>query len=207
VIPTIQEQWVAADGTGMSATRMLEDRATFPTAADRRAWEQAGPHPAPAMVFARRDRTVSGLTPAQIAGLPTDPVALRERLAGVDLGPGALPVVAVASGLLETPLTPPAVRRALYDVLRGLPNARLRPAVADPLHRSGVGVEFSGANWTVLFVFDRGTGALLGTASIGHAEIPGRDIEDWTVVEASGWRDDAPAPAGSAPRQARPDSS
>jgi hypothetical protein len=39
---------------------------------------------------------------------------------------------------------------------------------------------------------DLTTGTLLGTRSIGHEEVPGRDIGDWRLVLDTGRRDDAP---------------
>jgi hypothetical protein len=64
--------------------------------------------------------------------------------------------------------------------------------VTDPRGRTGVGVQFDTPAWKTLFLFDPATGALLGTRSLGHKEVPGRDIDDWSLVLESGRRDDAP---------------
>ena len=64
--------------------------------------------------------------------------------------------------------------------------------MTDPQGRTGVGVEFDTPAWKTLFLFDKDTGALLGTRSIGRKEVPGRNIDDWSLVIESGRRDDAP---------------
>jgi hypothetical protein len=122
-----------------------------------------------------------------VRALPTDPVALRARIEG-----GEITLTAMVGQLLATPLTPPAVKVALFEVLKGLPGATLLPRVTDPKGRTGVGVQFDTPAWKTLFLFDRETGALLGTRSIGHKELPGREIDDWSLVLQSSRRDDAP---------------
>jgi hypothetical protein len=98
--------------------------------------------------------------------------------------------------LLGSALTPPAVKVALFEVLKGLPGATLVPDTKDPQGRTGVGVQFETDAWKTLFLFDPQTGGLLGTRSIGHKEVPGRDIDDWSLVLESTRRDDAPTPTG-----------
>ena len=43
-------------------------------------------------------------------------------------------------------------------------------------------MQFETDAWKTLFLFDPQTGGLLGTRSIGHKEVPGRDIDDWSLV-------------------------
>ena len=81
----------------------------------------------------------------------------------------------------------------LFSVLKDLPGARLIPSVTDPLQRTGVGIQFDDEAWRTLFLFDRDSGALLGTRSIGKKEVPGRTIEDWNLTVESGRTDTAPA--------------
>ena len=99
-------------------------------------------------------------------------------------------LTAMVGQLLASALTPPDVKVALFAVLKELPGATLRPDVTDPQGRTGVGVEFDTPAWKTLFLFDQDTGALLGTRSIGRKEVPGRDIDDWSLVIESGRRDD-----------------
>jgi hypothetical protein len=87
------------------------------------------------------------------------------------------------------------VKVALFGVLKGLPGATLVPGATDPQGRTGVGVQFDTPAWKTLFLFDPETGALLATRSIGREEVPGREIDDWSLVLESDRRDDAPKTA------------
>jgi hypothetical protein len=169
-----------------------DDQPAFPTPEDKADYDAAGtnqprldsrPHTIDAI-------TVAGLSAAEVRALPTDPVALRARVEG-----GDVTLTAIVGQLLATPLTPPDVKVALFDVLKGLPGATLVPRVTDPQGRTGVGVQFDTPAWKTLFLFNPQTGALLGTRSIGHEEVPGRDIDDWSLVLESDRRDDAPRTA------------
>ena len=84
-------------------------------------------------------------------------------------------------GLLSSALTPPHVQAALFEVLKSLPGATLVDGVTDPQGRTGVGVRFQDDAWDTLFLFDPASGHLLGTRSIGHQEVEGRDIADWSL--------------------------
>jgi hypothetical protein len=197
VIPMEDEQWVTGDGTAIVRSVMHEDQATFPTPQDEADYERARPAPPwDQRPFELRGIKVAGFTAAEVLALPSDPQALRERLEGRDIV-----VTAAAGQLLGSALTPRAVKSALFAVLRRLPGARLAGAETDPTGRTGVGVEFDDAAWKTLFLFDRDTGALLGTRSIGKRELPGRTISDWDVIVDSGRRDTAPAPTGKAPQR------
>ncbi len=96
-------------------------------------------------------------------------------------------------GLLSSALTPPHVQAALFEVLKSLPGATLVDGVTDPQGRTGVGVRFQDDAWDTLFLFDPASGHLLGTRSIGHQEVEGRDIADWSLVMDAGRTDRAPA--------------
>jgi hypothetical protein len=194
VVPHVDEQWIADDGTGTARFRMEEDQATFPTAEDKADYEAAGPGPdLPGFEAPRRieDPSILGMSPQTVKALPTDPVALKAAIAVPDVQ-----LTAVIGQLLGSPLTPVRVKAALFEVLKGLPGATLVDAVTDPQGRTGVGVRFQDDAWDTLFLFDRQTGQLLGTRSIGHKEVEGRDIDDWSLVLDSGRRDDAPRPTG-----------
>ena len=122
--------------------------------------------------------TVAGMSAAEVRALPTDPAKLRARIEG-----GDVTLTAMVGQLLATALTPPEVEgRAASPVLKELPGATLVRTTQDPQGRTGVGVEFDTAAWKTLFLFDPQTGALLGTRSIGRKEVPGRNIDDWSLV-------------------------
>lgn len=189
VLPHEDEQWVADDGSAIVRMVVHDDQPTFPTPKDKAAYEAAGDQRPPFSdaPYAVYHVKVAGLSTAEVRSLPTDPAQLRARLEG-----GDVLLTAKIGQLLATALTPPAVKAALFEVLKGLPGATLVPEVKDPKGRSGVGVEFDTPAWKTLFLFDRETGGLLATRSIGHKELPGRDIDDWSLVLESHRRDDAP---------------
>jgi hypothetical protein len=95
--------------------------------------------------------------------------------------------------LLTSALTPVPVKVALFEVLERLPGATLVDRVTDPEGRTGIGVRFQDEAWDTLFLFDPANGHLLGTRSVGHKEVEGRDIADWSLVLDSKRTDDAPA--------------
>ena len=192
VIPHEDEQWVADDGSAIVRMVMREDEATFPTPEDKADYDAAGTARPPLddSPHALAKITVAGLSAAEVLALPTDPAALRAKIDG-----GEVTLAAMVGQLLATPLTPPDVKVALFAVLKTLPGATLVPKVTDPQGRTGVGVELDTPAWKTLFLFDPETGALLGTRSIGHRAVPGRDIDDWSLVLESTRRDDAPTTA------------
>ncbi len=191
VLPHEGEQWIADDGTGVVRNLIHDDQPTFPTPEDKADYEAApaGP-PYRDAPFAVQDMTVAGMPATEVRALPTDPAQLRARVEG-----GDVTLTAMVGQLLGSALTPPDVKVALFAVLKQLPGATLRPDVTDPQGRTGVGVEFDTPAWKTLFLFDKDTGALLGTRSIGRKEVPGRNIDDWSLVIESGRRDTAPVTA------------
>ena len=188
VLPHEDEQWIADDGTGVVHNVVHFGRPTFPTPEDKADYETADrPPPMDWKPYSVEDMTVAGLSAAEVRALPTDPAKLRARIEG-----GDITLTAMVGQLLATALTPPEVKVALFEVLKSLPGATLLPDVKDPQGRTGVGVEFDTPAWKTLFLFDPQTGALLATRSIGRKEVPGRNIDDWSLVIASGRRDEAP---------------
>jgi hypothetical protein len=192
VIPMESEIWALPDGDMIVSSVMHEDQARFPTPQDKADYGRAPKQPPwdqrPHEV---KGLKIGGLTAAQVLALPADPVALHAAIAG-----NGMAITAAAGQLLGSPLTPQPVKAALYRVLRDLPGATLVGDQTDPLGRTGVGVRFDDPAWTSLFLFDPGTGALLGVRSIGKKEVPGRDISDWSLNVESGRRDSAPEPVG-----------
>ncbi len=205
IVPTTYELWLAADGRGVMRTTTDEAAATYPTEADRRAAKRAGPVPPPApMPTTVRQATVGGIPARGLADLPTQPAALRERLRGAGAASDQA-LVQRAAMLLASPLTPADVRTALAEVLRTAPGARRVGTLTDPRGRSGEAVEFSDEAWDTLLLFDRDSGRLLGIRSRGKRELPGRTIEDWSLILDRGLRKRAPeavppaAPSGPPP--------
>lgn len=193
VLPHVDEQWVDENGDGAWRARIL-DEPSFPTPEDRRAYG-SGPAVPPGLqdtVEPLHGAEVLGLTAAEVRALPTDPVALEARLVAAPITVPDTKVVPAAAILLRSPLTPDPVRAALYDVLRRQPGASVVPDVVDPRGRHGVGVAFTSGAWDTLFAFDKETGALLGTRSIGKKELEGRTITDWSLILELGRRAEAP---------------
>ena len=199
VVPTDIETWFARDGSErIEHIREAWDKAIYPTARDRAYAEAIGPlQPSPGAGAATRytDTKVAGLTVAELQALPTDPVALRASLKRVErfFPPSPRVVVTVTGLVLRSPLTPPAVRAAAFELLRGLPGAQLVPGAKDPTGRGGSAVEFDGDAWRTMFIFDPKTSALIATRSIGKKELPGRNIRDWILQLDSRATDSAPA--------------
>jgi hypothetical protein len=186
------EQWVPDHGEAVGRSVIHDDRPMFPTPEDRADYEKAGPGPPSggSQTYALEDIDVAGLSLDEVRALPTEPAALKAKLAGREVD-----LTAIAGRLLGLAFTPPDVKAALYGVLKSLPGATLVPDAKDPKGRTGVGVEFSTEAWKTLFLFDPETGALLATRSIGSKEVKDRKIDDWSLMLESGRRDDAPRPA------------
>jgi hypothetical protein len=179
VLPHEYEQWVADDGSGVVKQVIY--------------WDEPQPRQGPfdGTPHAMEDIEVLGMDLDEVRALPTDPAQLKAKLENRD----NVMVTAYAGALLSFAGTPPEVKVALFEVLKAVPGAELIPSVTDPLKRTGVGVQFDDEAWRTLFLFDPGTGALLGTRSIGKKEIPGRTIEDWNLTVESGRTDTAPKTA------------
>jgi hypothetical protein len=196
VFPHESEVWVSNDGEEIVSGVVRWDRPAFPTPRDKADYERSSKQEPgwQERPYATRDAKWGGLTAAQVLALPTDPAALRARIEH-----NGMATTAAAAQLLGSALTPQPVKAALYQVLRSLPGATLAGDERDPLGRTGVGIQFDDAAWRSLFLFDRDTGALLGTRSIGKKEVPGRTISDWDLIVDSGRRDTAPEPTGRPP--------
>jgi hypothetical protein len=189
VVPMESRMWVAGDGTIISEGVSHEDQATFPTPADRAAYEASTKWATlDGLPHAEKGLPVAGMTAEQVAALPSDPEQLRQAIAKDPTGD--------AAQLLGWPLTPRPVKAALYEVLKTLPGARLAGTQEDPSGRSGVGIEFDDAAWTTLFIFDPATGELIATREHGKQEAHGRGTTDWSLTLEEGRSDDAPTPVG-----------
>ncbi|MET7327628.1 hypothetical protein [Nonomuraea sp. NPDC005650] len=148
-------------------------------ARDGRAWTSVQGRIAP--VTGRSAFSMAGrdLTFQQIESLPTDPVALRERVAGMLPSRGLL--ADALSGLLWTKPSPPAVRAAAYRALADLPEVRY-------LGERDRGEAFS-------YVLPDGTQRTLvidpATSQVLSCTDDGRSPRSERVIEA-GWTDRGP---------------
>lgn len=177
VLPHESEQWIADDGTGVYKEVVH--------------WDEKPPFPVDESPHAIDDAEVLGMSLEEVRDLPTDPAKLMRHLEDRD----NVIVTAYAGALLSFAGTPQDVKVALFSVLKHLPDATLIPSETDPLERTGVGVQFEDEAWRTLFLFNRDTGELLGTRSIGKKEVPGRTITDWNLTVESGRTDTAPKTA------------
>jgi hypothetical protein len=120
--------------------------------------------------------------------LPTDPAALerwiRERTAGQGESADVEVWVAVQDMLLS-PVAPPKLRAALYDVAAGLPGVVYLGQVTDPLGRTGIGVALahgddSHARGRMELVFDPTTGLPLEEQEVAL------DPAQWGLASSAG---------------------
>ncbi|GAA3576259.1 hypothetical protein GCM10022419_066830 [Nonomuraea rosea] len=163
------------------------------------------------------DRSVASFTMADLAALPTDEAALREKLRGYhkvwyDRGftqtfEQFLPV---AANLLSMPLTP-AQRAALLRLLAGSPATEVVGPVIDPLGRKGLSVNLGlvdgtlssggkpGTDLPVYYrlILDPATGATLARVSYAARAGLGRTAHEAVTFQAraagSGWTSEPPA--------------
>ncbi|WP_433474690.1 CU044_5270 family protein [Spirillospora sp. CA-142024] len=187
------ETWIGPDGKGRSSHVELADVPV--TAQDKRKWEAAGspkmvpvpdPEGAVGTVFLDMsaygeggrnwmpsDDRYYGMTPAQIAELPTRPEELEKVLLGLKGhwhavsrdGEKAEPIRAlrgqermraltdVAGTLLSTAPAPPAVRAAVYRMLAAQPGIRAEGPTTDPLGRTGTVISLPLKTTTPLGLF------------------------------------------------------
>jgi hypothetical protein len=107
------------------------------------------------------------LTPEQLRALPTDPVALKRRLAqiaseasGGAYGPDDPHIFEFwAERYLTRPGLRPAQRAAVFRVMATYPGARSLTTAKDSIGRTGIGVVIPGS---ILWVFDPTTSNVLG---------------------------------------------
>ena len=139
------------------------------------------------------------LGPAEVATLPTDPIALKKYLLGVharipDSGDVDRWLFATASDLLVDLPAPPAVRAAVLRIIAGLPDVRSQGEVRDPLGREGTGIVLvgkgDGATFTEQLIVDPDTGKLLALVIGGTPAAKAKD--GYQAVLDAGWTDDKP---------------
>jgi hypothetical protein len=177
--PRVAESWIAADGA-MTRLERVDGVPWYPTARDRAkvlAGRQGtkGATDTPGLSDRSVDRipandgSVNAPTYDFARTLPTDPAALEERIRHDTSGAGEdadVEVWVTVRDMLLSPVSPPALRAALYQVAAGLPGVRYLGTTTDRLGRDGVAVGLSHgddthARATEVMVFDPRTGLLL----------------------------------------------
>jgi len=166
------ESWSAADGA--LVRRSVQGDTTYPTAADRQAVEQSGAVPPSGTVSVNSFPAPAGLSPQTLSyatarTLPTDPATLEGWIRDQTRGEGEnadVEVWVAVQDMLLSPVAPPALRAALYQVAAGLPGVEYVGQVTDALGRTGTAVALthgddSHARGRMEMVFDENTGLLL----------------------------------------------
>jgi len=133
----------------------------------------------------------------EMMALPTDPVALRERLVRDSAGSGhsdAWNLWDVTTGLLFFSPAPLELRRALWEVAATIPGIELLGPTTDSLGRPATGVQIDfGAerlgHYAILL--DPSDGTVL---QIENRDSAADDVSYRYTLLESGWRDDAPDP-------------
>jgi hypothetical protein len=170
VVPSVEENWVAVDGSGR--LRSLIGEPLFLGPRDRDRWEASG---RPEIPSGTSDDTFppGSLEYEDTTVLPTDPGplarTLEDQVTSENL-PEAVAVFNRVGELLSRSDAPPALRAALYRVASRLPGVELIGETTDPEGRAGVAVgmtyEESGSAVRVLMVFEPDTSVLLAQERI-----------------------------------------
>jgi len=170
--PLVREDWVAADGSGRIRENVGE--LIFLSEADREAWEAGNLTP----YALNEDFGPGGLEPQLAnASLPTDVDLLREEVRERAAASHPWPrtdsqMFVVIGDLLRDPLTPPAVRAALFEVAADLPGIELLGETTDRIGRPGVAVAMTAFPFTPfhrqqIIIFDPATSVLLEERTVG----------------------------------------
>jgi hypothetical protein len=175
--------WEARNGSGRATTRRIS--VTFPTATDRRRWEQAG---RPGLIAPNSTQSIRptprwipvgrGLTYTQMISLPTNPLALKARLEQGSKEParfrGAALFTTIGDLLRENPVPAP-LRAALYRLAASLPGVHLYGPTRDGAGRRAIAIAYTTTNGgpptTSELLFTPKTAELLGErGSTGKAD-------------------------------------
>ena len=161
-----RESWTSQDGSGRVVTE--PQGISFPTPADRTAWQRAG---SPDLGTSRKD---DRYPPGQdyvvdLSEVPTDP---RELLAAIErreiLGGDSADWVTfqIIGELLHLTYSSSEHRAALYEVAANLPGVEYEGHVTDPIGRRGVSVSFVGGGERHEMIFDPDTAELLAERQV-----------------------------------------
>jgi hypothetical protein len=209
----VQESWIAADGA-LTRLETVDGHPWYPTPQDRAAVlaaQRASKNGAATDVLGVSDRAVvripayAGSVNAptyDFAGtLPTDPVALEQRIRQDTAGAGEdadVEVWVTVRDMLISPVSSQGLRAALYQVAANVPGVRYLGSATDRLGRHGIAVGLSHgddqhARSTEVMIFDPQTG--LPLQSEQRADDPAQwglpasmtgAVVGWTVWVRSG---------------------
>ena len=160
------EAWTSQDGSGRVVTEPTG--ITFPTSADRTAWENAGKPELKSNKTDDRDPAGEQYT-IDLSEVPTDPDELLEAIERRELigGDGADWVTfQIISELLHLAYSSPEHRAALYEVAANFPGVDSQGPVTDPAGREGVSVSYDGGGQRREMIFDPETAELLAERQI-----------------------------------------
>lgn len=170
ILPTVEETWIGADGSGR--IRSMIGEARFPGPRDRERWLAAGSPPLPSGVS---DETFPPgvLAYEDLRSLPTEPrellAVLQRQVATEDL-PTDVAVFVRVGQLLAPGDAPSELRAALYVVASRLAGVELIGEVVDPLGRPGLAVAMThselGSTLREVMIFDGETSALLAHSQV-----------------------------------------
>lgn len=186
LVPRTREAWIGADGSGR--LRETFGDPIFLGPGDRAAWEAAGSPPLGERTSDQRFGP-GGLHLPDLAGLPTDPEALYERVR-VQAEEGDVPtnaeMLVVVGDLLRETAAAPALRAALYRVVARIEGIELIGRVTDRAGREGVAVgitsDYSGAKTRKILIFDPKTSALLAERTVLLERVQWLDADPPVVI-------------------------
>jgi hypothetical protein len=181
VVPTLRQQWIAADGSGRLIQRPQAPQ--FPNPADRKKW--AGGY----LLGSDHAFGPGGLGPIwQPGSLSTEPSVLRRQLEKGYSG-GSAPLSSVSELYDEQPVSP-AVRAAILRMLAAVPGLRYDGTGTDRVGRSGIGISLETSRFRYVLIFDPVTGQLLDSELVvltkSQLDLPVPFVTGYTVYLASG---------------------
>ncbi len=172
---TTDESWIARNGA-TTRLQVPSEQRTYPTPRDENVVR--GRHIPPETRHVDRIAAYAGSVNAPTYDfartLPTDPAALEQRIRQDTAGAGEsadAEVWVTVRDMLLSPISPPALRAALYQVAASLPGVEYLGTTTDRLGRSGVAValphgDATHARTREVMIFDPKTGLLLESAQI-----------------------------------------
>jgi hypothetical protein len=165
LVPKTRETWVAEDGSGR--IRESVGVPVFLSEQDRAAWESAG---SPNIFQGiNSDFGPGGLRYEDFSQYPTDPAELytmiTEQAARTQV-PVDDEMFVIVGDIARIGGIPADLAMALYQVALRIPDVTNMGETVDRAGRSGIAIanthDYTGAKTRSVFIFDQGTGALLG---------------------------------------------
>ncbi|MFC8451954.1 CU044_5270 family protein [Kitasatospora sp. NPDC057223] len=174
--PHQREIWLSVDGTQWG---LLIDGSRPPATGKKKEANEARPGiPAPRTdgglwLEPNRSPGLNGPTYEYLAGLPTDPAALLEKIYTETKGQGSSPdqeAFVTIGDLLRGQIAPPAVSAALYRAAARIPGVTTIDGVPAGSGRTGVAVAHVDGDVRTEWIFDRSSYEFLGEREVVAAE-------------------------------------